>query len=59
MDRLAPASYFVAGSLLANSMPHFVIALTGRRNITPFGRNSSAPINALWGLLTSWAVAYW
>jgi hypothetical protein len=43
--------YFLAGVLLTNSMPHFAISLTGRRNMTPFGPNSSAEVNLLWGVL--------
>lgn len=45
------ASYFLAGSMLVNSVPHFVIAFTGRRNITPFGRDSSPMVNLLWGAI--------
>ena len=44
-------SYFFAGVLLTNSMPHFIVSITGRRNLTPFGRDSSAPINGLWGCI--------
>ena len=43
------ARYFLAGSMLTNAVPHFVIAVTGRRNITPFGRDSSPLVNLLWG----------
>ena len=43
-------SYFLSGVLLTNSVPHFVIAFTGRRNLTPFGQNSSALLNLLWAL---------
>jgi len=42
--------YFFAGATLTNGMPHLIIALTGRRNLTPFGRDSSASVNLLWGL---------
>jgi hypothetical protein len=41
--------YFLAGSILTNNVPHFVMAVTGRRNITPFGRDSSPLANPLWG----------
>jgi len=44
-------SYFFAGAFLTNGVPHLVIAATGRRNLTPFGRNSSALVNLLWGLI--------
>ena len=44
-------SYFFAGAFLKNGVPHFVVAATGRRNITPFGRNSSPLVNLLWGLI--------
>lgn len=43
--------WFLARMLLTNNLPHFVIALTGRRNITPFGRDSSALVNTLWGAI--------
>lgn|GEM_PF-1700203 len=41
-------SYFFAGVFLTNSVPHLVIAVTGRRNLTPFGQNSSPFVNLLW-----------
>ncbi len=41
-------SYFCAGVLLTNSVPHVVVAVTGRRNPTAFGRNSSPFVNLLW-----------
>ena len=41
-------SYFFAGVVLTNSVPHLVIAVTGRRNLTPFGENSSPFVNLLW-----------
>lgn len=40
--------YWLAGVLLKNSGPHLVVALIGRRNITPFGANSSPLVNLLW-----------
>ena len=40
--------YFFAGVFLTNSVPHLVIAVTGRRNLTPFGQNSSPVVNFLW-----------
>jgi hypothetical protein len=45
---LSFVSYFFAGVFLTNSAPHLLIAVTGRRNLTPFGRNSSAFVNLLW-----------
>src|SRR5260221_13834020 len=41
-------SYFFAGVFLTNSIPHLVIAVTGRRNRTAFGDNSSPVVNLLW-----------
>jgi hypothetical protein len=41
-------SYFFAGAFLTNSAPHLLIAATGRRNLTPLGRNSSPFVNLLW-----------
>ena len=41
-------SYFFAGVFLTNSVPHLVIAVTGRRNLTPFSQNSSPFVNLLW-----------
>jgi hypothetical protein len=37
----------VAGGMLWHNVPPFVIRLTDRRNIIPFGRDSSPSINAL------------
>ena len=28
-------SYFFAGAFLTNSIPHLIVAATGRRNLTP------------------------
>jgi len=42
-------SYFCAGVSLTNSLPDLTIGITGRRNLTPFGADSSALVNALWG----------
>ena len=41
-------SYFLAGIFLKNSIPHLLIFLTGRRNITPFDKDSSPLANLLW-----------
>lgn len=52
------ARYAIAGALSWNSVPHAVIAATGRRNLTPFGRDSSPGLNALWSLLNAAAAAW-
>ena len=41
-------SYFLAGAYFTNAVPHLIIAATGRRNLTPFGRDSSPGVNLLW-----------
>jgi hypothetical protein len=41
-------SYFFAGAFLMNSVPHLVVAVTGRQNPTAFGWNSSPLVNLLW-----------
>lgn len=41
--------YFFAGVFFTNGLPHLLIALTGRRNLTPFGKDSSPLVNLLWG----------
>lgn len=41
-------SSFVAGALFANAVPHLASAVTGRRHMTPFGRESSSAVNAVW-----------
>lgn len=45
------ASYFAAGALLWNSLPHAAVWATGRRNLTPFGRDSSPRVNPIWGAM--------
>ena len=40
--------YVLAGVFLKNSGPHLIVALSGRRNITPFGAHSSPLVNLLW-----------
>jgi len=47
----ARIGYFLAGVALTNAVPHLNIALTGRRNLTPFGRDSSPSVNLLWSLI--------
>ncbi len=44
-------SYFFAGIFFTNSAPHLLVATSGRRNITPFGKNSSPSINLLWSAI--------
>jgi len=44
-------SYFFAGAFLTNGLPHLIIAITGRRNLTPFGHDSSALVNLLWSFI--------
>jgi hypothetical protein len=51
MNFFARVGYFFAGAFLTNSIPHLVVAATGRRNLTPFGGNSSPAINLLWGCI--------
>jgi hypothetical protein len=47
--RIAAAT---AGVLCANALPHLATAVTGRRMLTPLaGRDSPAPVNALWGAM--------
>jgi hypothetical protein len=53
---------FFAGAFLANSIPHYVSGVLGRKFPTPFahppGRGLSSPIvNMLWGFL-NFIVAY-
>lgn len=43
--------YFFAGVLLTNSIPHLVVAITGRRNRTAFGEHSSPVVNLLWSAI--------
>ena len=47
-------AYFFAGAFLANSMPHFINGVSGRKFPSPFahppGRGLSSPVvNVLWG----------
>ena len=43
--------YFFAAVFLTNSLPHLVVAFTGRRNRTAFGENSSPVVNLLWSAI--------
>lgn len=40
---------FFAGLFGANGVPHFVKGVLGKKHQTPFGRPSSAMVNAIWG----------
>lgn len=51
MRQSAFISYFCGGIFLANSVPHLLVAATGRRNLTPFGQNSSPFVNLLWSAI--------
>lgn len=42
---------FLAGLFGANGVPHFVKGVMGQKHQTPFGKGSSAVVNALWGWL--------
>jgi hypothetical protein len=62
MNWLHLVSYFFGGSLLANSVPHFVSGTTGRPLQTPFAKPpgqglSSSTVNVLWGFFNA-AIAY-
>jgi hypothetical protein len=39
----------LAGLLAANGIPHFIKGGMGQRHQTPFGKDSSAIVNVLWG----------
>ncbi|KAA9379174.1 hypothetical protein F5972_13385 [Microbispora cellulosiformans] len=45
------ARAFTAGLLVSNSAPHLGTAVTGRRHLTPFGRDSGPVVNLVWGLV--------
>ena|SRR2546427_5599374 len=48
----------IAGAFAANAIPHLVKGITGARHMTPFGRNSSAPVNVVWAFVNI-VVALW
>jgi hypothetical protein len=60
-------AHFIAGFLLANSIPHFVNGISGRSFISPFGDppgrgESSAVSNVLWGeanMIVGLAILWW
>ncbi|MDQ2054570.1 hypothetical protein [Halobellus sp. H-GB7] len=41
--------FVVVGLFGTNAIPHFVQGITGKRHMTPFGSDSSAVLNVLWG----------
>lgn len=43
---------FLAGVVGANGLPHFLKGLSGKSNQTPFGKNSLAYVNLVWGWLS-------
>ena len=40
---------FIAGLFGANGVPHFVKGITGQKHQTPFGKDSSAVVNVVFG----------
>ena len=43
--------YFLAGMFAFNSFPHLISGIIGNKHMTPFGKESSAVLNVLWGFL--------
>ncbi|MFD1565826.1 hypothetical protein ACFR99_20085 [Haloarchaeobius amylolyticus] len=43
------AVFALVGLFGTNAIPHFVRGITGQRHMTPFGSDSSALCNVLWG----------
>lgn len=43
------AAFAGIGLFGTNAIPHFVRGITGHRHMTPFGSESSAVLNVLWG----------
>jgi len=43
--------YFFAGMFAFNSLPHLITGIIGNKHMTPFGKDSSAILNVLWGFL--------
>lgn len=41
--------YFLAGMFAFNAVPHLVSGVIGNHHMTPFGKESSAMTNVLWG----------
>lgn len=40
---------FLVGVFFFNGIPHFVRGICGKKHMTPFSRESSAPLNVIWG----------
>ncbi len=56
MTWYAYLAYFLAGAFLANSVPHFVQGIAGKRFQSPFASppgvgESSAVVNVIWGMV--------
>lgn len=45
--------YFLAGMFAFNSLPHLMTGIAGNKHMTPFGKESSAVLNVLWGFLNA------
>lgn len=43
--------YFFSGMFAFNSLPHIISGVIGNKHMTPFGKDSSAILNVLWGFL--------
>ena len=41
--------YFLAGNFAFNAIPHIVSGVIGNKHMTPFGKESSAIVNVVWG----------
>jgi hypothetical protein len=53
MKNRTRGTYVFSGMLLANSTPHVIVAISGQKGMTPFGRDSSPRINGLWGAVNA------
>ncbi len=58
MNLLQLLSYFFAGALMANAVPHLVAGTMGRSFQTPFAKPpgkglSSATVNSVWGFFNA------
>ena len=49
---------FISGMFLTNGMPHFVSGIMGKSHMTPFGKDSSAITNIVWGYI-NFLVGFW
>lgn len=43
--------YFLAGMFAFNSLPHLISGIIGNKHMTPFGKETSAIVNVLWGFI--------